>query len=346
MDSGVELWSFIPSELMLRLNLLQRDLVTQGRNYGLDGDVRVLKYDVDGDGIIEPSDGDKMYAVVGFGRGGAGYYALDVTSRTAPRFMWKKTNAELPMLGQAWSTPVITRVNVNSNAQSDPQKFVAIFGAGYDTSQEDYSYTTDGVGNGIYMLELTTGNLLWRAGLTGSGANWQHPFMNNSIPSDITVLDMNGDSFADRMYFGDMGGRIWRLDIWHGQAPASLVSGGLMATLGAGHLATPTDADARRFYYAPDVSVVTPRGSAPYLNIAIGSGYRGHPLFEDTQDRFYSIRDYQPFNRRTNTSFNSPWVPIQDGDLVDVTHRYHRAGDRWFARLEDPPGRERHHLAR
>jgi type IV pilus assembly protein PilY1 len=143
--------------------------------------------------------------------------------------------------------------------------------------------------------------------------------MNNSIPSDITVLDMNGDSFADRMYFGDMGGRIWRLDIWHGQEPANLVSGGLLATLGAGHLASPTDADARRFYYAPDVSVVTPRGSPPYLNIAIGSGYRGHPLDEEIRDRFYAIRDYQPFNRRTNTSFNSPWVPIEDDDLVDVT---------------------------
>ena len=105
--------------------------------------------------------------------------------------------------------------------------------------------------------------------------------MNNSIPSDITVLDMNGDTFADRMYFGDMGGQLWRLDIWHGQAPANLVSGGLLAALGAGSSRTPTDADARRFYYAPDVAVVTPRGSAPYLNIAIGSGYRGHPLDKD-----------------------------------------------------------------
>ena len=127
--------------------------------------------------------------------------------------------------------------------QSDPQKFVAIFGAGYDTSQEDYQYTTDSSGNGVYMLELETGNLLWSAGIKDSGADWQHPFMNNSIPSDITVLDMNGDSFADRMYFGDMGGRMWRLDIWHGQPPASLVSGGLMATLGAGHLGGEPDSD-------------------------------------------------------------------------------------------------------
>ena len=154
MNTGVELWSFIPSEMMLRLNQLNRNLVTGSRNYGIDGDVRIFKYDVDGDGIVETADGDKVYAVFGFGRGGAAYYALDVSSSTAPRFLWKKTSAELPMLGQAWSAPVITRVNVNTTAQSDPQKVVAIFGAGYDTSQEAYSYTTDGVGNGIYMLEL------------------------------------------------------------------------------------------------------------------------------------------------------------------------------------------------
>ena len=349
MSSGAELWAFIPEEMMRRLGSLQRNAVVADRTYGLDGDVRIFKYDVDRDGVIE--DGDKVYAVFGFGRGGSAYYALDVTNREAPRFLWKKTVDDLPVLGQAWSAPVITRVNVDSTVQTDPQKFVVIFGAGYDTVQEDYEYRADSSGNGVYMLELETGSLLWSAGIKDSGADWEHPFMNNSIPSDITVLDMNGDSFADRMYFGDMGGRLWRLDIWHGQPPASLVSGGLLATLGAGHLGGEPDSDAmkqaaRRFYYAPDVSVVTPRGSAPYLNIAIGSGYRGHPLDKAIQDRFYAIRDYQPFNRRTNTSFNSPWVPIEDDDLVDVTDNVDHAGEGWRCRLETRAARRRRFLAR
>jgi len=324
MNSGAELWAFIPEEMMRRLGSLQRNTVVSNRTYGLDGDVRIFKYDVDGDGVIESTDGDKMYAVFGFGRGGSAYYALDVTEREAPRFLWKKDQDDLPVLGQTWSAPVITRVNVNTTDQTDAQKLVVIFGAGYDIGQEYYDYRTDGSGNGIYMLELKTGNLLWSAGIEDSGADWEHPFMNNSIPSEIAVLDMNGDSFGDRLYFGDMVGRLWRLDFWHGQAPANLASGGLLATLGAGHLGGDPDTDAmkraaRRFYYAPDVSVVTPRGSAPYLNIAIGSGYRGHPLDEEIRDRFYSIRDYEPFNRRTNTSFNSPWTPIMDDDLEDVT---------------------------
>ena len=206
------------------------------RTYGIDGDVRIFKYDVDRDGVIEQTATRCTPC-------SASVAAVRRTTRStsrareAPRFLWKKTVDDLPMLGQAWSAPVITRVNVDTTLQSDPQKFVVIFGAGYDIGQENYEYRTDGSGNGVYMLELTTGNLLWSAGNTDSTANWKHPFMNNSIPSDITVLDMNGDSFADRMYFGDMGGRLWRLDIWHGQSPANLVSGGLLATLGAGHLA-------------------------------------------------------------------------------------------------------------
>ena len=68
-------------------------------------------------------------------------------------------------------------------------------------------------------------------GLHDSDADFKHPFMKNAIPSDITVLDLNGDSFADRMYFGDMGGRVWRMDIWHDSSPAGLVSGGLLANL-------------------------------------------------------------------------------------------------------------------
>jgi hypothetical protein len=37
------------------------------------------------------------------------------------------------------------------------------------------------------------------------------------------------------------------------------------------------------------------------------------------EDRFYSIRDYQPFTRRTTKSYESPWKPITDDALVDVT---------------------------
>src|SRR5438270_14071774 len=84
----------------------------------------------------------------------------------------------------------------------------------------------------------------------------------------------------------------------------------------------------RRFYNRPDVAAVTKRGLSPFFNIAIGSGYRGHPLngtnctpncaTTTIQDRFYAIRDYHPFDKLTQAQYNALTVP-HDSDLIDIT---------------------------
>jgi type IV pilus assembly protein PilY1 len=315
-QTGEELWAFIPPEFLPRLKRLYEDPVTPEREYALDGEVTVFKYDVDGDGRVEPAAGDKVYLFFGFGRGGQVYYALDVTTKTQPRFLWKKDATNLPALGKTWSPPTITRVDVSGSGQS-AQRLVLIFGGGYDDAQDNYVYTTDSIGNRIFMLDVEDGDLLWYAG-DNAGANLQLPEMNNSIPSRVTVIDVNNDGLADRMYVGDMGGRVWRFDIWNGQSASSLVTGGVFARLGAGGIAGAPRAAARRFYNAPDVVLMQPRGAPPYYNLAIGSGYRGHPLENETQDRFYSLRDYAPFTKRTQAQYAS-FVPAVDGGLVDVT---------------------------
>jgi type IV pilus assembly protein PilY1 len=319
MTTGDELWAFIPAEFLSRIEQLFGNAPTANRNYSLDGDVRVFKYDVDQDGIVEAADGDKVYLFFGTRRGGSIYYSLDVTDRENPAFRWKKTNLDLPTLGQAWSTPEIARVNIAGAAQNS-QKFVLIFGGGYDPVQEGYNFTTDSVGNSIFMLDLETGALLWRAGGLGTGANFEHDQMRHSIPSGITVLDTDADFFADRMYAADIGGRIWRFDIWNGNGASSLVTGGVLASLG-GAANTNTPTENRRFYNSPDVAPVSSRGSRPFFNIAIGSGYRGHPLHKGAtaaQDRFYSIRDYRPWSKRTQADYNSATV-ILDSHLLDLT---------------------------
>jgi len=57
------------------------------------------------------------------------------------------------------------------------------------------------------------------------------------------------------MYASDMGGQLWRFDITNGEDPANLVAGGVIAQLGAEGLGSPTDADTRRFYNSPDISI-------------------------------------------------------------------------------------------
>ncbi|MEO8063958.1 MAG: PilC/PilY family type IV pilus protein [Pseudomonadota bacterium] len=315
-----ERWAFIPPEFLPRLGQLYDDPPTAVRDYALDGDVRVFKYDVNQNGTIETADGDKVYLFFGTGRGGSTIYSLDVTDADTPKFRWKKTFTDtgLGKLGKTWSAPVIARVNTGGTQNA--QKLVVIFGGGYDVGQEAYNYSADSIGNAIFMLDLESGDLLWSATGTGGGGTLVNSKMTHSFPSNINVLDTNGDGFADRMYAADMGGQVWRFDIWNRPSVQPLVTGGVFASLGGANIAPSavSRAENRRLYYAPDVAPITVRGSRPFMNIAIGSGYRGHPLNDETQDRFYAIRDYSPFTALTQASYNAA-TAIKDADLLDVT---------------------------
>jgi type IV pilus assembly protein PilY1 len=325
---GSEMWGYVPPELLLRLQTLRK--TTAGTHtYGLDGDVRVLRMDKNQNGKIDT--GDRVWLFFGMRAGGDHYYGIDVTNPKAPTLKWNIGPNELPNVGQTWSPPTVTRVNVKSSKQTDAEKFVLIFGGGYDNAQETQDYSADTTGNRIYMVEADTGNLLWSAGgpstktapdlLLKYGTGGTGYEMNNSIPAPIRVIDTNGDGFADRMYAGDMGGRIWRFDIFNGKDPAStsdpLVKGGIFATLGAGDVSAADPAkDNRRFYNAPDVSLIQIRGTEPFFNVAIGSGYRGHPLDSQTVEKFYSLRDMNPY---TPIADYSTVTPLLDGDLVSIT---------------------------
>ena len=143
--------------------------------------------------------------------------------------------------------------------------------------------------------------------------------MTHGIPADVRIFDLTGDGFADRMYAGDMGGRVWRFDIHNGQTRANLVTGGVFASLGNAHLATHPIETTRRFYSAPDAAFLS-AGGRSWLNIALGSGYRGHPLNTQVQDRFYSLRDYQPFARLTQAQYDAATVITEaDVNLIDIT---------------------------
>jgi type IV pilus assembly protein PilY1 len=204
-------------------------------------------------------------------------------------------------------------------------KAVVIFGGGYDTVHDNLSHPTtpDAQGAGVYMVDLQSGDVLWRAGADGS-ADLQLPGMTRSIATQIRVIDLTGDGIADRMYASDMGGQILRFDIFAGKAPDgtgtdALVTGGVVAQLGAEGLGSPTDPDTRRFYAAPDVSIFNDNiQNRRFISISIGSGYRAHPLDNTPSDRFYSIRDQRVFGQMTQAEYDA-FTPVTDSELVEVS---------------------------
>jgi type IV pilus assembly protein PilY1 len=142
--------------------------------------------------------------------------------------------------------------------------------------------------------------------------------MTRSIPTRIVVIDLNGDSYADRMYAADIGGQIWRFDILNDSVPGKLVAGGVIAQLGPEGMNSPSSGDTRRFYAAPDVAMFTDHSQQRrFISISIGSGYRSHPLDNSAADALYSIRDPHVFDTLTQAQYNT-YPIIRPDDLVEV----------------------------
>ena len=314
--TGQEIWSFIPSELLPNMADLYFDNNINFKHYGIDGDIIPIVADHNFNGEIDGS--DFAYLIFGMRRGGSSYYALDVTSKFAPKLKWVKSYDEM---GQTWSPPVVTRVDTTGGSSQDDA--VLIIGAGYDTTHDQAVLPAqpDAEGAGIYILDLETGAELWRAGSDG-GADLQLANMTRSIPSRIRVLDINGDKLADRMYAADLGGQVWRFDIFNGNSTADLVTGGVIARLGAEGTGATGIPDTRRFYNTPDVSMfVEDEHDKRYLAVSIGSGYRAHPLDNRTSDRFFSLRDPNVFQALSQQEYDSYSI-IYDDDLVEVQGQY------------------------
>ena len=227
--SGVEKWAFVPPEFLSDQLQLYRDEPTPDKHYGVDGNMRVQIL-ADNNGIIEPSLGEKVYLYFGMRRGGALYYALDVTVPESPQLLWRADAVDLPGLGQSWSTPIPTRINIQGAAQN-PEKMVLAIAGGYTTRARTLMpvvRTTPGTS--IYIVDSVSGDFFGTRATDGADRNLLD--MQYSFPSDLKVIDLDGDNFADRIYASDMGGQIWRFDIFNGQPAATLVNGGVIAQLG------------------------------------------------------------------------------------------------------------------
>jgi type IV pilus assembly protein PilY1 len=313
-DTGAELWSFIPKELLSNLTRLYFDPGSKYKQYGIDGNVVPVVKDENKNGIID--DDDFVYIIFGMRRGGNTYYALDVTNKSSPKLLWDVT---LTNAGESWSTPTIARMDIDVTGFND-DKAVVILGGGYDTVHDTTAHPSaaDGSGAGIHVLDLVSGVEIWRAG-PDDGATLTLDTMTRGLPTRVRAIDFNGNGFVDRLYASDLGGQIWRFDVFMDKTPAELVTGGVIARLGAETIATPSADETRRFYNAPDISLFTDvRQQRRYIAISIGSGYRAHPFDLSATDRFYSIRDPDVLNKLDQDAYDNYSI-IVDSDLVEVS---------------------------
>ena len=320
--SGAEQFAFIPQELLKNLRELYQNNITENRPYGLDSPVVPWVNDENGDGVISGAD-EHVFIYFGMRRGGYSYYAMDVTNRSAPVLKWKITNdtdgdgtpdGDFAEMGETWSQPIVREVMFNGQ-----EKTALIFGGGYDTLQDSNILAADdSMGRAIYVVDADTGERLWWAGPSGSGANLELANMTNSIPSVVNGLDLSGNGITDRLYVGDTRAQFWRIDINENNTGAgNFATGGRIAALGGDD----DPADNRRFYHPADIAVIAPPGQTPYISIVIGSGYQAHPLQPDVHDRIYMLKDRNIF------SAPAAYVTRTEADLFDATDNVIGEGD-------------------
>lgn len=316
-----ESWAYLPSEFFKNIKPLRENIVSvDNKVYGLDGEISLYINDVNNNGEVNQADGDTAWIFFGVRRGGRSYYALDVTTPSAPKLMWHidaTTSGVNPFskLGQTWSKPQVVRSAYNT---ADPDKLVVVFGGGYDTKKDATgpNSLSDDTGAAVYMVNARTGALIFTRS-TG---------VKNSIASSIATLDSDNDALVDRLYVGDTGGNVWRVDMPDDDiAHTSIIS---LASLGG-----TINANDRRFFNKPSIvrtfiletintgTISAPRivkQEVPYDAILLGSGDRATPTQTDSTDMFFMIKDKHIVSQRLDTLVPAV-VPITLSELYDYT---------------------------
>lgn len=260
--SGVERWAWIPRTLLPRLAGLMRDEATTARSHGIDGPLVVHRFDPDGDGRIDSSNGEHLWLMFGPGRGGDAWFALDIADPDAPRLMWM-------------FSPPGTR-----DSDFGPEPVVARLATGDSLQSAGHWIVMVAAGRDLYVLDAGTGRPLWSAA-AHADAIQRVPEFAQTLASAPRVLDLDGDGHLDRAYLIDLSGGLWRFDFARAAAPADLATAGRIARLGDG---------SQQFQSAPDVAIARIRGRNE-IAISAGSGRIDRPRDAATVDRAYVILD-------------------------------------------------------
>jgi len=228
--TGEEEWAFIPPPMLQSLKSVIS--VTANSTSAI--------YGVDGSPIVQDVYYDNAWRTIlisGMGRGGFGYFALDITNPSIPLFLFAFENKpsdsmiyhwdssgtrttkyyppvtatidsqyDYSKLGETLSTPVIIPMPFGTGT-----KWVAAFGAGYNAG------VSSKYGSSIYVIDLENqGKVLKRIDLTDVNSEITDSIA-NAMPADLVSITPDTTSKANykgaMLYGADLEGKQWKINL-------------------------------------------------------------------------------------------------------------------------------------
>jgi VCBS repeat-containing protein len=187
-DTGQERFAYIPNLVFENL----KNLTQTGYSH---------QYYVDLTPYLKNADGT-VYLVGGLGKGGKGYYCLDMSdpssitseSDLAGKVMWEFPKSSTPQSHIDYTGYSFSRAFI-AKTYDPAHPWVVIFGNGYNSPNENAA---------LIILDVDTGDVVKIIDTEVGGCNGL---------STPVLIDVNNDQAVDYVYAGDLKGNLWKFDL-------------------------------------------------------------------------------------------------------------------------------------
>ncbi|MEO8486778.1 MAG: PilC/PilY family type IV pilus protein [Betaproteobacteria bacterium] len=288
---GTEVWAYIPSFAF--------DAATDKGLKVLTKKVPFFKHQMFVDSTPVVADVDiggtwKTVLVGGLGKGGKGYYAVDITTPTdvtsestaAAKVMWEFTDGDM---GYSYGKPLI--------AKTYKYGWVAIVTSGYENPKKGR----------LYVLNLATGAILEE--------------LETNVADDVQsgLAQVSGfvlsfkNQFLEQIYGGDLLGNVWRWDV------SSTDSSKWGAVKFAEFTSKDPAGSAQAVTIAPQIEVDFANGVDRYVMIGTGRLLHEDDLvtYGSQQQTMYAIRDGTALKMNSTGLPHKPRTDAAFSELID-----------------------------
>jgi type IV pilus assembly protein PilY1 len=210
---GRELWAFVIPPVMKDLWYLADKKHASEHRYFVDGPMAASDVFIGGSW--------KTILVGSLGKGGRGYYAMNITDPSNPELMWTftaegpdgvpNTPDDNPNVGFTYGAPLITKIDADGDGTGENNEWRVLVSSGYNNVPNlpiTGDHTASDGGGYLFVLDAATG-IPMQTIATGNGTA--------ASPSGLAriqarVPDLGTDNTTLEAYGGDLYGDMWRFD--------------------------------------------------------------------------------------------------------------------------------------